>query len=165
MADSAGKANAPPKSAWAQLTWDDLRAWAGPRSLERGRTYQRTHHVRDLAVSADGKLLAWVRGTERYATQVELRPEEVGEAKLASLCTCPVGHSGCKHAVAGGRAGQPRPALRGGPSRDRGGAERAHGRGLGQDRRVVTPGAQGDDARHGRARRLGFLARRVHPRL
>jgi uncharacterized Zn finger protein len=100
MADNAGKTSTPPKNAWAQLTWDDLNAWAGPRSLARGRNYQRTHHVRDLAVSADGKLLAWVRGTERYATQVELRPEEAGEAKLASVCTCPVGHSGCKHAVA-----------------------------------------------------------------
>jgi uncharacterized Zn finger protein len=100
MADRAGKGTASLKNAWANLTWDDLNAWAGARSLERGRSYQRGHHVRDLAVSADGMLLAWVRGTERYATQVELRQGAAGVTKLASVCTCPVGSSGCKHAVA-----------------------------------------------------------------
>ena len=38
---------------WRKLTWDDLNAWAGGRSVERGRTYQRTHRVRDLARSAE----------------------------------------------------------------------------------------------------------------
>ncbi len=102
MADNAGKANTSPApaSAWGQLTWDDLNAWTNARSVERGRSYQRNHHVRDLAVSEDGKLLAWVQGTERYATQVELRPEDGGDSKLRSHCTCPVGFDGCKHAVA-----------------------------------------------------------------
>jgi uncharacterized Zn finger protein len=86
-------------AAWRDLTWDDLDAWAGPRSLQRGRSYQRTGHVRDLARCADGSLLAWVQGQQRYATHVELRPEE-GEPGLLSRCTCPLGISGCKHAVA-----------------------------------------------------------------
>jgi uncharacterized Zn finger protein len=102
MADTAGKTDAPPspKSAWGKLTWDDLNAWTNARSVERGRSYQRGGKVRDLAVSEDGKLLAWVQGTQRYATQVEMRSEADGEAKLRSHCTCPVGFDGCKHAVA-----------------------------------------------------------------
>jgi uncharacterized Zn finger protein len=102
MAGTAGKPrrNTTPENAWAQLTWDDLRAWTNSRSVERGRSYQRSGRVRDLAVSADGQLLAWVSGSERYATRVELWPEEAGESKLVSRCTCPVGFNGCKHAVA-----------------------------------------------------------------
>jgi uncharacterized Zn finger protein len=102
MPDTPGKTNvsASPKAAWEKLTWDDLSAWTNGRSIERGRSYQRGGHVRDLAVSEDGKLLAWVQGTERYATQVELRAGADGESKLRSHCTCPVGFDGCKHAVA-----------------------------------------------------------------
>jgi uncharacterized Zn finger protein len=41
----------PKADPWRALTWDDLEAWAGPRSLERGRSYQRTGRVRHLARS------------------------------------------------------------------------------------------------------------------
>lgn len=85
---------------WRNLTWDDLEEWAGPRSLERGRSYQRSGHVRNLACSADGVLLAWVQGTERYATQVELILESDERVRPSSRCTCPVGTDGCKHGVA-----------------------------------------------------------------
>jgi uncharacterized Zn finger protein len=85
---------------WAKLTWDGLAAWAGERSLERGQSYQRGGRVRDLAVTADGELLAWVQGTHRYATTVELAPRGRGADRLHSQCTCPVGFNGCKHAVA-----------------------------------------------------------------
>jgi uncharacterized Zn finger protein len=87
------------RPAWAKLTWDDLTEWAGSRSVERGRTYQRGGRVRDLAVSDDGALLAWVQGTHRYATTVELGPRGAGDDRLQSRCTCPVGVA-CKHAVA-----------------------------------------------------------------
>ena len=83
---------------WADLTWADLEEWAGGRSLERGRSYQRGGHVRELAQSDEGVLLASVRGTQMYATRVELVPGQ-GQ-KLASRCACPVGFNGCKHAVA-----------------------------------------------------------------
>src|SRR5262245_34933934 len=80
---------------WAQLTWDDLEEWAGSRSLQRGRSSQRSGHVEQLSRTGDGALLAWVRGTYRYATEVTL--SDGGE--LSSRCSCPVGIS-CKHGVA-----------------------------------------------------------------
>ncbi len=84
---------------WADLAWDDLEAWSGSRSLERGRNYQRSGHVQKLGRSADGVLLAWVQGTHRYATTVELTSAS-GKAALKSRCSCPVGFDACKHAVA-----------------------------------------------------------------
>lgn len=98
-------ANKTPKPAandarWRDLTWDDLEEWAGSRSLAKGRSYQRSGHVRDLACSADGILLAWVQGTERYATQVELIAGADERARPSSRCTCPLGIDGCKHGVA-----------------------------------------------------------------
>ncbi len=85
---------------WRDLTWDDLDEWTDSRSLERGRSYQRSGRVRNLACSADGVLLAWVQGTERYATQVELIAEADGRIGPSSRCTCPLGIDGCKHGVA-----------------------------------------------------------------
>lgn len=88
-------------SRWAELTWDDLEAWAGGRSVERGRTYQRGGRVRDLKVTPDGRLLATVNGTMPYATTVSLGPAKKGKPPAPdSECSCPVGASGCKHAVA-----------------------------------------------------------------
>ncbi|HEV2133128.1 MAG TPA: hypothetical protein VGR47_02595 [Terracidiphilus sp.] len=63
--------------------------------MTRGRAYQQGGHVHDLAISADGKLLATVSGGRRYATQVWWEADV-----LHSRCTCPVGWDGCKHAVA-----------------------------------------------------------------
>ena len=45
------------------------------------------------------RLLATVVGGERYATTVTLTPGRK-RPSLESVCTCPVGASGCKHAVA-----------------------------------------------------------------
>jgi uncharacterized Zn finger protein len=84
---------------WRSLTWDDLEAWSDRRSLERGRSYQRTKRVKQLARTGEGGLLAWVVGGQRYATQVEWKPRADG-VKLFSRCTCPLRISGCKHAVA-----------------------------------------------------------------
>lgn len=63
--------------------------------MTRGRAYQRGGRVHDLAISADGRLLATVSGGRRYATQVWWEADA-----LLSSCTCPVGWNGCKHAVA-----------------------------------------------------------------
>jgi uncharacterized Zn finger protein len=95
----AGADRATVEDRWRRLTWDDLEAWAGSRSLQRGRSYQRSGHVQQLARTEDGVLLAWVQGTERYATEVELADEPDEEPALISRCTCPVGVA-CKHAVA-----------------------------------------------------------------
>jgi uncharacterized Zn finger protein len=76
------------------LTWDHLHAWAGSKIVFRGQNYQRSRLVQGLARTPSGGLAAWVQGTERYATRVEL---EGGE--LTSVCTCPYAGT-CKHAVA-----------------------------------------------------------------
>lgn len=75
------------------LTWEDLKEWAGSRVVSRGKGYR--HSVEDLCRTADGRLLAWVQGGDRYATAVSLSKS----GKLSSICTCPYGLS-CKHAVA-----------------------------------------------------------------
>lgn len=75
------------------LTWEDLTAWAGSRVVARGKSYR--GNVEELSVTADGRLLAWVNGSERYATVVSL-PRK---GKPDSVCTCPYG-TACKHAVA-----------------------------------------------------------------
>jgi uncharacterized Zn finger protein len=85
---------------WNSLTWDDLERWAGPRSVSRGRSYQSQGRVEDLAISEDGRLLATVRGGDRYIVSVWLLAKRKGGEALDSHCTCPVGYSGCKHAVA-----------------------------------------------------------------
>ena len=78
---------------FAELTWDDLNEWAGSRVVTRGKGYRRA--VEDLRLTADGRLLAWVRGGDRYVTVVSM--DKAGG--LASVCTCPYGIA-CKHAVA-----------------------------------------------------------------
>jgi uncharacterized Zn finger protein len=76
------------------LTWDELQDWAGSVIVSRGQRYQRSGHVHDLARTSSGGLVAWVLGSDQYATSVEL---ESGE--LVATCSCPYGGI-CKHAVA-----------------------------------------------------------------
>ena len=77
-----------------QLTWADIKAWAGTNVTSRGQSYQRNHRVKELACTSNGGLVAWVEGTKMYATLVDIEDEE-----LTSACTCPYGGV-CKHAVA-----------------------------------------------------------------
>jgi uncharacterized Zn finger protein len=77
-----------------QLTWFDLESWAGRKVLTRGKSYQRSGYVKDIGISADGKLAAWVQGAKPYAVKVGFK-----RGKLSSSCTCPYG-TDCKHAVA-----------------------------------------------------------------
>lgn len=79
---------------WERLTWDDLRSWAGSRDLDKGRSY--THRVSQLQITADGRLLAWVTGTQRYAATARLT--QTGTP--ISECSCPLQIDGCKHGVA-----------------------------------------------------------------
>ena len=76
------------------LASDDLEAFADARTLERGRTLQKDRQVHELARTADGGIVAWVQGGERYATRVDRL-----KGRLVSICTCPVGWA-CKHGVA-----------------------------------------------------------------
>jgi len=77
------------------LTGDELNLWAGAAIVKRGKSYQRGGQVKNLAFSPSGELLAWVDGSERYATLVDI---EAGP-RLQAKCTCPY-WSHCKHAVA-----------------------------------------------------------------
>jgi len=77
-----------------ELTWFDLESWAGPRIVSRGRSYQRSGRVKELTCTGGGDLLAWVDGSERYATLVTVTGKDI-----SSSCTCPYGVN-CKHAVA-----------------------------------------------------------------
>jgi len=80
---------------FADLTWNDLEEWAGNRIVSRGKNYQGQGRVCDLAVTEDHGLIAWVDGTERYATKVIMEDDGLPEA----ICTCPF-KLDCKHAVA-----------------------------------------------------------------
>lgn len=89
----AGKRKA--ADTFADLSWVDLNRWAGGKIVGRGRDYQKTGAVTDLAETQEGGLLAWVQGAMRYATLVERNDD----GELRSVCTCPYMGT-CKHAVA-----------------------------------------------------------------
>jgi uncharacterized Zn finger protein len=77
------------------LTWNDIEAWAGGTIVSRGQNYQRQGRVADLAITDDGSLIAWVDGSERYATRVVMDEDGL----LDSICTCAYERD-CKHGVA-----------------------------------------------------------------
>jgi uncharacterized Zn finger protein len=80
---------------FTNLTWDDLNDWAGSKIVSRGRSYQQQGMVSELAMTDDGALIAWVEGSEQYATRVASGEDGLPE----SSCTCPYEFD-CKHAVA-----------------------------------------------------------------
>lgn len=80
---------------YKNLTWNDLADWFEDRIVDRGQKYQKQGRVSDLSVTKSGSLIAWVEGTKRYATTVEITEGEL----LDSWCTCPYA-AGCKHGVA-----------------------------------------------------------------
>ena len=78
-----------------ELTLGDLRDWAGGKILGRARPY--VSRVQQLSLAPDQALVAWVVGTERYATSVRLPTR----GEYVHACSCPYDHGGpCKHAVA-----------------------------------------------------------------
>ena len=83
------------KNRFSDLTWNDIEDWAGWKIVSRGRDYQRQGLVSDLAAMDDGSLIAWVDGTDQYATSVSMNED----GQLESNCTCPYFWT-CKHAVA-----------------------------------------------------------------
>ena len=84
-----------PADRYAALTRKDLNQWAGSRIVGRGRSYQQLGRVSSLAITDDGGLIAWVDGSDRYATMVAM-----DEGCLPkSICTCPY-EEDCKHGVA-----------------------------------------------------------------
>ena len=77
------------------LSWDDLEEWAGTRIVDRGERYQKQGRVSGLARTEDNCLLAWVEGSEKYATKVSIEKD----GAIESTCTCPYTFE-CKHGVA-----------------------------------------------------------------
>ncbi len=92
MAEEKSKSTS--QNPFIDLSWEDLINWAGNKIVNRGRTYQRNTSVSDLGITPEGAIIAWVFGTKRYTTHVEIR-----NGKLLSTCTCPYAGT-CKHAVA-----------------------------------------------------------------
>src|SRR5260370_35550135 len=72
---------------WASLTWDDLKEWAGSRSVSRGRSYREEGRVQKLVISNKGRLLATVEGGDRFVVSVWLEFEEAEGAAIESECT------------------------------------------------------------------------------
>ena len=65
------------------LTLEDLREWAGSKIYNRGKDY--VSCVSQLSRTEDGMLVAWVSGSDEYATSV--RRNEQGDFDFD--CTCP----------------------------------------------------------------------------
>ncbi|MRR37191.1 hypothetical protein EG829_21540 [bacterium] len=77
------------------LTHEDIRQWAGSKFFNRGKDYVAC--VSELSRTEGGTLVAWVSGTDEYATSV--RREDAEDFEYA--CTCPYdGWGPCKHVVA-----------------------------------------------------------------
>lgn len=74
-------------------TWGDFAEWTDAGSVQRGKGY--VGHVSDVAAGKDGRVVATVFGTHKYATEVRVD----GEGQVEGRCSCPVGHR-CKHTVA-----------------------------------------------------------------
>ena len=69
---------------WGSLSWDDLDDWAGPRSVSRGRSYQRQGRVKNLAIAEDGRLLATVQGGDEITGLDPVAGRDVDGEQLAA---------------------------------------------------------------------------------
>ena len=78
----------------ATIDDDQLDAWVGEAVATRGRAYARQGRVIELRLTPTGGLVAWVDGSERYATRVTFTANA-----LVGDCDCPYA-ANCKHAVA-----------------------------------------------------------------
>jgi len=76
------------------VTLEDLREWAGSKIYNRGKEY--VPCVSQLSRTGDGTLVAWVSGSDEYATSVR----HEGKGDFDYDCTCPYDWGPCKHAVA-----------------------------------------------------------------
>jgi len=84
-----------PLDRFAKLTLNNLEDWAGDKIVSRGVALQAGGAVSDLTLSNDGSILAWVKGSRRYAVRVEVDEDD----QVDSYCTYPYELS-CKHGVA-----------------------------------------------------------------
>ena len=75
------------------MTWEGLREWSDPKSVERGKGY--LDEVETPATFVDGSVMSEVHGSDDYYTKLAVD----GKGELQGVCTCPVGRR-CKHTVA-----------------------------------------------------------------
>ena len=75
------------------MTWEGLREWSDPKSVERGKGY--LNDVETPATFADGSVVSEVHGSDDYYAKLAVD----GKGELQGVCTCPVGRR-CKHTVA-----------------------------------------------------------------
>jgi len=75
------------------MTWDGLREWSDPKSVERGKGY--LAEVESPAAFADGSLVSEVHGSDDCYARLSVD----ANGELQGECTCPVGHR-CKHCAA-----------------------------------------------------------------
>lgn len=75
------------------MTWEGLREWSDPKSVERGKGY--LNEVETPAAFVDGSVVSEVHGSDDYYTKLAVD----GKGELQGVCTCPVGRR-CKHTVA-----------------------------------------------------------------
>ena len=78
---------------FSSLTWADLSEWAGDAIVSRGKSYK--NKSSDLRTTPEPGLLAWMNGSQRYATRVWFDSDK----KLHGECSCPYEGNPCKHAV------------------------------------------------------------------
>ncbi len=80
---------------FTSLTWGDLIGWAGKQNVITGRRQQQAGSVRDLSVTENAGILAWVSGEEMYATYVEISGND-----LSCRCSCNQIDQPCPHGIA-----------------------------------------------------------------
>lgn len=73
----------PKVDVFKSLTWTDIETWAGKTLVSRGHSYQQSHQVREIACTSTGGIIAWIQGSKRYATLVDIE-----KGALISDCTC-----------------------------------------------------------------------------
>lgn len=84
----------PIRSMLEDVTLADLREWAGDKIYQRGKEY--IPCVSELSRTEKGTLVAWVSGSDEYATWVR----HEGQGNFNYDCNCPYDYGPCKHAVA-----------------------------------------------------------------
>ena len=80
---SVSAPTAPDIEAWSQVTLDQLVDQFDKRTVTRGERYQQSRQVRELALLADGALIAFVEGSESESTAVLLPWSNASGAGLA----------------------------------------------------------------------------------
>jgi uncharacterized Zn finger protein len=76
------------------MTLDDIDAWVEGPTADAGKKIHTKGDVSELALTEDGDLLAWVKGSPRHAVMVFF-----DDQILTSVCSCDKPNA-CEHAVA-----------------------------------------------------------------